>query len=143
MKTLIDEDCIIVDEKANSWEEAIEIASKPLIEKGYIEKEYVDSMIQSVNTHGPYMVLKDYFALMHARPEDGVNRMSMSLYVSSNPINMKGKEVKIFLVLASIDNDSHLDWLKKIIEIIDSDSYEVIMNGSKAEILEVLKEGDK
>ncbi|MGL4897037.1 MAG: PTS sugar transporter subunit IIA, partial [Cetobacterium sp.] len=43
--------------QVDSWEEAIKIASRPLLEKGYIEPRYIDTMISKVNELGFYIVL--------------------------------------------------------------------------------------
>lgn len=144
MKTLIDENHIVVDKIAKDWIEAVKIAGKPLVDDGYIEEEYIEDMIKNVEKNGPYMVLTDYFALLHARPGKHVNKIGMSLYVSDKLIDFKGKDVKIFLVLASTDNDSHIEYLKRIVEIFsNSDSFKIILNGNKEEILEELKKGSE
>lgn len=54
-------------EKVDSWEDAIKIASIPLLKEGIIEESYIENMIESVNKNGPYIVLMDYFALPHAK----------------------------------------------------------------------------
>lgn len=98
-------------------------------------------MIQSVNDYGPYMVIADYFALLHARPGEGVNQQSMSLLVIKEPVDMLGKPVKIFMVLAAEDNQSHLDSLQKIMAIfMEPKNYQIILNGSKEEIITLFSE---
>ena len=88
------------------------------------------------------MVLADYFALMHARPGEGVNQQSMSLLVVKEPVDMLDKPVKIFLVLAAKDNQSHLESLQRIMTIfMDTQKYQMILEGNKAEITELFNEG--
>ena len=41
----------------DSWEEAIRVSSKGLVEQGFIEPSYVDAMVQSVKDYGPYIVI--------------------------------------------------------------------------------------
>lgn len=65
-----------------------------------ITHTYLENMIRSVEENGPYMVLADYFALMHAKPGLGVNEQSMSLLVVKDAVDMKGNQ-SIFLVLAA------------------------------------------
>lgn len=139
LKELLKEKNIIHLNYVDNWEKAVEIASEPLIKDGSIEKSYVDKMKESVIKNGTYMVLTDYFALMHARPEDGVNKMSMSLLTLNKPVNMEGKEVKIFLVLAAKDNSSHIEALSNITELLmDEDKFDIFLNGEKEEILELI-----
>ena len=45
---------------------------------------------------------------MHAKPGDGVNCLGMSLLTTNQAFDLKGKPVKIVLVLAATDSKSHL-----------------------------------
>lgn len=127
-------------DSVNNWLDAVKIASRPLIDDGSIEKVYVENMIKSVEDNGPYMVLADYFALMHAKPGVGVNKMAMSLLVVKNPVNLDGKDVKIFLVMAAIDSSSHLKSLQKIMNIfMDDEAYKIILNGNKKTIVSLFE----
>lgn len=113
----------------------MELASKPLLKEGKITKKYVNNMIQSVYDNGPYMVIADYLALMHAKPGIGVYDSGMSLLVSKNPVLMEGKPVKIFLILAAKDNNSHLENLQKIMTVfMDEKKFNQILKGTKKEI---------
>ena len=103
--------------KCENWESAIFEAALPLLEQGTIKKEYVKAMVDSVNASGPYIVLDDFFALAHARPSQGVNTLSMSLLKINEAVDFLGKEVKIIVVLAAIDNKKHLKALSSLTEI--------------------------
>lgn len=141
-KPLFDENNIQVTETCKDWKEAIKLASKPLLKENKISTIYVNNMIESVKQNGPYMVLTDYFALMHARPGVGVNQMGMSLLIVKKPVDLEGKPVKIFLVMAAVDNTSHLSSLQKIMKIfMDDKAYQTILEGNKEKILEIFKEG--
>ncbi|MHC5229278.1 PTS sugar transporter subunit IIA [Enterococcus sp. LJL99] len=123
----------------NEWEEAVKRACYPLEKERKITELYTENIIKSVNENGPYMVLTDYFALMHAAPGEGVNQLSMSLLVADQVVDMKGKAVKIFLILASPDSTSHIESLQSITEILmDETKFETILNGNKEEIINIL-----
>ena len=129
---------IDVIDKVVDWKTAVEIASQPLLKDNLITEQYVQNMIQSVEDNGPYMVLADYFALMHARPGEGVNEQSMSMLVTKEPVDLEGKEVKIFFVLAAEDNNSHLASLSQIMGIfLDSDKYQMVLSGDKEAIIQL------
>lgn len=139
--TLFNENNIQVIDDADNWQLALKQASDPLLKEKIITTKYVKNMIESIKINGPYMVLADYFALMHARPGEGVNRLGMSLLVSRKPIDLEGKPVKIFLVMAAVDNTSHLESLKKVISIfMDTKSYQTILGANKNEIIAMFKE---
>ncbi|AWM76202.1 MULTISPECIES: PTS sugar transporter subunit IIA [Lactobacillus] len=138
--SLFNEDNVQIIDSAMNWKIALQKASEPLLKANIITPKYVASMIESIKKNGPYMVLTDYFALMHARPGDGVNKMGMSLLVSRNPIDLEGKPVKIFLVMAAIDNTSHLQSLQKVISIfMDTESYKTILSANKSAIVSMFK----
>lgn len=129
-------DQIKVIDKVSDWKQAIDIACEPLLDKSFITKQYVRNMKQSVVDNGPYMVLTDYFALMHAKAGEGVNQQCMSLLVTKEEVSLEGKPVKIFLILAAKDNESHLQSLQNIMTIfMDSVNYDSIIKGNEKEII--------
>ena len=112
------------------WESAVQLASAPLLNDGSIEQEYVDNMIQSVHDNGSYMVLTDFFALMHASPGKGVTDFAISLLILDDEIEMVGKPVKIFLILAAKDNESHINALSQVTSLLmDEDKFNVFLSG--------------
>lgn len=144
MSMIFNDQNIQIREQVSSWQEALKIASKPLLDSHKITNTYVKNMAKSVKENGPYMVLTDYFALMHARPGEGVNQIGMSLLVLKHPVDLEGKPVKIFLVMAALDNNSHLNALKRIMNILmNNKSFNTILNGNKKEIIDLFKEGEK
>ena len=141
MSMIFNDQNIQIREQVSSWQEALKIASKPLLDSHKITNTYVKNMAKSVKENGPYMVLTDYFALMHARPGEGVNQIGMSLLVLKHPVDLEGKPVKIFLVMAALDNTSHLNALKRIMNILmNNKSFNTILNGNKKEIIDLFKE---
>ncbi|MDN6290550.1 MAG: PTS sugar transporter subunit IIA [Tetragenococcus koreensis] len=128
----------------NDWEEAIKLAAKPLLEKKIIETVYIDNMIQSVKDNGPYIVLKDYFALPHAKAGEGVNEVGMSLLTLEDPVDLEGNPVKIFLVLAAVDSSTHLEALSELSELLmDDDVYDIFLSGDNQAIYNELIKGGK
>lgn len=126
-------------EKVDSWEQAIEMASKPLLKEGVIEDGYVQNMIDSVNQNGPYIVLQDYFALPHAEAGKGVSELGMSLLTLDEPVDLKGNPVKVFLVLAAVDSSSHMEALAEISRLLmDPNSYEIFIGGNIDAIYKLL-----
>ncbi len=121
---LSDED-ILLNLKVNNWEEAITEVASPLLDRNIIEDRYVDAMVNSVKEHGPYIVIGDHLALAHARPEDGVNELGLSVATLEPPINFGNTEtdpVKIIFCLAAIDSYSHLNIIKSLINLLNDNS---------------------
>lgn len=62
-------------------------------------------------------------ALPHARPEDGVKKLGMSFLRCEQPVYLQDDpkhEIKIFIVLAAIDNETHLRALSTLTQILSN-----------------------
>ena len=125
------------------WKQAIAVAAKPLIDDGSITNVYVESMIENVIQHGPYIVLADYFALPHAGAKDGVNQLSMSLLQVKNEVDLAGVPVHTFLVLAAIDNSTHITALAALSELLyEEKNLKLFQQGSVSEIRALIEKGN-
>jgi Transcriptional antiterminator len=140
LKDLIYGNRIHIVQHVKNWQEAITLAAQPLVEDHSIEPSYVEAMIESVNRFGPYIVLDEYFALPHAKLKGGVNRLSMSLLVVRDEVDVLGQPVNVFLVLATVDSSSHLDALANLSDILsERKNLQVFRLGDKEEILDLLR----
>jgi mannitol operon transcriptional antiterminator len=104
-----------------NWEEAVRVSGNLLEKAGFVEKRYIQAMIDSVKDLGPYVVIAPGVAMPHARPEDGVLEPCMSLVTLKEPVNFGNKNndpVKIIISFGTIDNNAHIDALKRIARII-------------------------
>lgn len=139
LKELVTAERIRKVKRVDNWKEAIKLAAKPLLEDGSIETIYIDNMIESLNEHGPYIVLADRFALPHSSSKKGVNKLSMSLLVVEEAVDLLGKPVNIFMVLAAVDNNSHLKALASLSEMLyDSNNIDALITGDEESILELI-----
>ena len=68
MEMLVEKNKIAAKIRADDWQDAIRKAGQLLIDSGDIKEGYIDHMIDSVRTLGPYMVIAKGFALAHAAP---------------------------------------------------------------------------
>ncbi len=143
LKELVTADRIRKVKRVDNWKEAVKLAAKPLLEDGSIETIYIDNMIESIIEHGPYIVLADRFALPHASSKNGVNKLSMSLLVVEEEVDLLGKPVNIFMVLAAIDNNSHIKALASLSEMLyDSSNIDILITGNEESILELINKQD-
>lgn len=126
--------------QVDSWEGAIKIASRPLLEKGYIEPRYIDTMISKVNELGFYIVLSEDVAMPHSRPEDGVLKMGMSLLKLDTPAKFGNNNIQIIITLAAKDNESHIDALTNLVELLNDDEKieKIKLAKTNQEILEII-----
>ncbi len=143
LKTLLTPDVVQMIPQVKDWREAIKIACQPLIDKGCIEPRYVDAIYKSHEQIGPYYVLGPGIAMPHARPEEGVNQLSLALTIIEKGVEFGADEndpVKLLIVLAATDNDSHINAIVKLAELFDNqDDIDTLLQAkSKAEVLAVI-----
>ena len=139
LKELINAERVNIIKNVRDWKEAIKIASKRLLEDNSIEELYIENMIKSVEKYGPYIVLADRFALPHASSKEGVNKLAMSLLIVEDEVDLLGKPVNIFMVLAAVDNTTHIRALASLSEMMyEEENVKLIINGDKSSILELI-----
>ncbi|MDW2020079.1 PTS sugar transporter subunit IIA, partial [Vibrio sp. 704] len=112
LRELITSDVIRIHSDATDWKDAISKSCEALIENGAIEPSYVEAIYRSHEELGPYYVVGPGMAMPHARPEDGVNRLSLAITVIQNGVNFNSEEndpVKMLVTLAATDSNSHVD----------------------------------
>ena len=121
---------ILVQSKADSWRSSIRAAGKCLVENGSIHKGYLDTIISQINYYGPYMFLTDNVILAHAKPEDGVNCLDLSLAIFRQPVAFSAvRKAKLVIVLAAEDQEKHLKILQDILVLVSNpDSVESLTN---------------
>ena len=123
LTTLLTPNVVQVVDSAKDWRDAIKIACNPLINNKFIEPRYIDAIIQSHEKIGPYYVLGPGIAMPHARPEDGVNQLSLGLTVIKQGVEFgsEGNDpIKLLIVLAATDSNSHIGAIAKLAELFDN-----------------------
>ncbi|WP_282674351.1 BglG family transcription antiterminator [Lactococcus cremoris] len=136
--------------KELSWQEAIELAAQPLLDKHEIEERYIKAIIDKVEAFGPYIDLGLGIALPHARPEEGVKKLGMSFLRCEHPVKLMDDvkhEIKLFIVLAAIDNETHLRALSTLTKILSNKERlsQLLAATDAAEVEQILleEEGEK
>ncbi|MBF0812554.1 PTS sugar transporter subunit IIA [Staphylococcus sp. KY49P] len=113
---ILSADKIQILDKVETWEQAITIAANPLLTQDYFESSYVTAMIDSVKELGPYIVIAPEIAIAHARPNDDVKHIGLSLLKLNEHINFseEGHFASLIFVLSAVDNDGHLAILRSL-----------------------------
>lgn len=138
LETLLPKHRIEVSETSVEWNAALDMASEVLIRDRIITHRYVEAMKHIIIEKGAYMVLGDGIAFPHAPPSEGVLQTGMSMLLLKNSVRMEDKKVKLFIILASEDNERHLKAMTELTAIF-SNKYkrQEIMNAqNKAELID-------
>lgn len=145
-ESLIKEQSILLNQEANTWEEAVSIAASPLVKSGAIQERYIDSIIESTKRYGPYYVLMEGMAMPHSRPEDGVYRNAFSLVTFKEAIPFSdGKLASVFVVLAATSSEIHTSIaIPQIVAVFDTPNIieKLTKVTNKEAVLEIISQSD-
>ena len=141
LNDILTEDNVIRVNKNIVWKEAIRIASEPLLITKSITSKYVQAMIDLVEEHGAYIVLKNKIAIAHAKPEEGANRLNVSLLINRKKIYFDEKiGVHFLFVLSSPNPKAHLQILKDISFWTDEEvDLKTLLNGDINELMNCVR----
>lgn len=126
LKELIDQNRVTFAKSFTTWEEAVAAAAKPLLDQNAIEPEYISAIIHCVKEFGPYIVIAPNIALPHAQGGKGVNKTSLAFMKVEEPVHFSDSEehdARLFFVLASVNNDDHLEKLAELVEEISDEAF--------------------
>ena len=116
MENIIELRNIKCNVEASDWEDAIRKSGELLVKDGKISSQYIENMIESVKTLGPYIVLMPGFALGHSEPCPEVYESSLSLITLKNEVSFGSPNdpVKVVMCLACKDKQSHISKIQAI-----------------------------
>lgn len=137
---LLPENFIEVAEEITNWKDAILMSTGILLKNRYITERYVDKIFENIETMGPYMVLAPELLMPHARPEDGALKTGISLLKLNKPVEFFGNEISIVVTLSSIDSNSHIDYIQKLVTLLsEEEKYMELLNSrDKKEVIKLL-----
>ena len=136
---------IAVSVKAADWREVVDETGKLLLKAEQIEEKYIEAMKQSIVDNGPYVVIGEGIALLHARPEDGVKENCLSLITLEDPVefgNENNDPVKIAFAFGTVDNDKHVKTISELSVVLMEESAvdKIAEMGSAEEILDYIED---
>lgn len=145
LKQIIDRELFSFQTKFDSWEDAIRAACQPLLDKGIIEPEYPQYIINNVHEFGPYIVIAPEICIPHAQEGKGVKETAVGFMNCEVAVDFgPGTEYQphLFFVLASTDNEKHLANLSELVGLIESEeTVEAFINARSKADLEKIQEG--
>ena len=114
---------LLIDSDPHSWQEAVEIIGKLMLELGSIEEGYIQAMIDVVKEIGPYIVVIPHLAIAHAAPLTYVRKNDLVVGVFKEPIyfGSDNDPVHIIIGLCALSPHSHLEQFQCIADIFDDE----------------------
>lgn len=136
IQNLLKKENCFIKESVDDWKEAIHLACKPMIEQNYCTQEYEQAVFESTEAYGPYYVLCEHLALIHASNKAGVNTTQMAVTVLKKPVRFKpdGFDVRILVTLVAKDSESHMEGIQAVSNIFSSEQkVQRILDATSAE----------
>jgi PTS system ascorbate-specific IIA component len=124
MKDLLKLENVFIRNSVESWQEAIKVSIKPLVEQGFCEERYIKGVFENTEKFGPYYVLCENLALIHASSDQGALKTQLSITLLKEPIKFKkgGLDVRVLVVLVATDSESHLSAMQAVSRIFTDDT---------------------
>lgn len=119
LSDILTEENILLNQSADTWEEAVLKGGEILLHNGYVSKKYVDSLAENIKKYGSYVVISEGIALPHSKADNTVLKTGMSLVTLKEPVIFPGeKKVSIILSFSSFDMNEHFTALSDLNELI-------------------------
>jgi Phosphotransferase system mannitol/fructose-specific IIA domain (Ntr-type) len=125
LKDLLTPETVRLQVKVADTMDTVQKAGELLVATGSAEERYIEAMKESLRTNGPYMVIVPGLALLHARPQDGVKKLCMSLVTLANPIDFGNEDndpVRLAFALGAVDNNKHLEAMAALANLMQDES---------------------
>lgn len=122
LRAFLSPSLILPGAEAKTWQEAFQLAGSLLYKAGYVEKRYIDCMIDNAQKYGGYMIICDYVALPHAKASDGVNRTGFSFVTLKEPVIFQHEQethpIQFVAALSADNSMRHLTAMGELIELV-------------------------
>lgn len=131
---IISREAILIDNEAESVEEAILAAGNALRAGGACTEEYVQAMLNNYREFGPYFVIAPGLAMPHARPEQGALQAQLSFVRLRKPVvfgHAENDPVQLVLGLSATGQDEHIALIQQLVTLLgDESTYHLFLNSS-------------
>lgn len=117
LNDVMSESMVLLDYSAENWEDAVRESGRLLLNGGCIDQAYIEDMVSSAKSLGPYIVICKGVALPHSRSGKHVNKIGISFLRLKEPVEFGNDEndpVDMVFALCSVDNKSHIHALRDL-----------------------------
>ena len=146
LKDVLVEETIQVLDHVLPWEEAIQTAAKPLLDRGDITERYVQKAIDNIKADKPFIMIADGVIIAHAGVDDGAKRVCLSLLTMPERTDVYGyMEADVVIMIGTPEPTKHLEVLEQLNHIIeDKKSLQLLKKAKKPEdIIKLIQKREK
>ncbi|WP_375269825.1 PTS sugar transporter subunit IIA [Enterococcus sp. DIV0212c] len=147
LSEMIKEEFIQLELEVSDWEEAIRRSAEPLLNGGKITAEYIEKIIETTRTSGPYIVITKHVALPHAPTQYGALDLAMGITTLKTPIisgNKSNDPVKYLFCMSAKDSETHLESMAELVNLLTDQKFYQLLDTAKhpADILNYIIENE-
>ena len=145
IQDVLSEALVEVDVQVSSWQECVRYLGQKLVKEEKIKEAFIDSMIDTVNELGPYMILLPRLAFFHGKPGELVKEPCLSFITLKEEVaftEFDGQKIKCAFAFGAVDRDSHMQMLMQVAQLLQDEAFIklVMNNGSKIDIMKKIQE---
>ena len=130
---------IVTQDNSPSFSAAVTQSVSLLVASGKTKLSYIDEVLESLKTLGPYFVVAPGLALAHAKPSDSVLAPGMALLRLTEPV-MSGSAndpVSLIFSMCSPNASEHMEMLADFGQLMSTDQVmNSLLNASALSVIE-------
>jgi len=130
---------IVAQDTSPSFADAVSQSVSLLVASGKAQLSYVDEVLESLKTLGPYFVIAPGLALAHAKPSDSVLAPGMALLKLAQPVisGSANDPVSLIFSFCSPNASEHMEMLADFGQIMSTDQVMTnLLNASAVSVIE-------
>jgi PTS system ascorbate-specific IIA component len=129
---------IVAQDTSPSFADAVSQSVSLLVESGKTQVSYVDEVLESLKTLGPYFVIAPGLALAHAKPSDSVLEPGMALLRLTEPVisGSANDPVSLIFSMCSPNASEHMEMLGDFGQLMSTDNVmNALLNASAVSVI--------
>ena len=130
---------------AKDWRDLVDQVGAVMEAAGDVQPSYVEAMKKVIEDIGTYCVIAPGVVLLHARPEEGVNRVCLAVGTLKEGINFgcENDPVRLVIGLGAVDHEGHVELLRDVARLLsDNERLARLLEAETEEqLLEVVRGG--
>ena len=130
---------IVAQDTSPSFADAVSQSVSLLVASGKAQLSYVDEVLESLKTLGPYFVIAPGLALAHAKPSDSVLAPGMALLKLAQPVisGSANDPVSLVFSMCSPNASEHMEMLGDFGQLMSTDQLmNNLLNASALSVIE-------
>lgn len=124
LRDMLTNQTVKLNVEVSDWEEAVRVGGEMLVDVEACTREYIEAIIETIKSLGPYVVIAPGIAIPHARPEYGALRSQFSLLTLKTPVNFGVEDldpVNILFSMSATTAQDHVESLKQVANLCMED----------------------